>query len=56
MEGWVNNSNWNLRFPRDSRSVYGSWASFEPDHHWAEPYLWVGAVFGFGMLFGAWLF
>jgi hypothetical protein len=49
-------SNWNLRFPRDSRSVYGSQASFEPDHHWAEPLIWVGAVFAFGMLFGAWLF
>jgi len=52
----MNNSNQTLRFSRTSREAYGGWIQFEPDHHWAEPYLWIGSVFGFGTLFGAWLF
>jgi len=51
----MNNSNQTLKFSRTSREAYGSWATFEPDHHWAEPYLWVGAVFAFGALFGLWI-
>jgi len=52
----MNNSNQTLRFSRTSREAFGFQAQFEPDHHWAEPYLWAGAVFLFGTLFGAWLF
>jgi len=51
----MNNSNQTLKFSRTSREAYGEWARFEPDHHWLEPYLWVGAVFLFGTLFGLWI-
>jgi len=52
----MNNSNQTLRFSRTSREAYGGWIQFESDTHWAEPLIWIGAVFGFGTLFGAWLF
>jgi len=51
----MNDANRTLRFSRTSREAYGSWAQFEPAHHWLEPYLWVGAVFAFGVLFGLWI-
>jgi hypothetical protein len=51
----MNNSNHTLRFSRTSREAYGFQARFEPDHHWAEPLIWVGAVFLFGTLFGLWI-
>lgn len=51
----MNNSNYSLRFSRTSREAYGDWVRFEPDHHWAEPYLWVGVVFGLVLLVGAWM-
>lgn len=51
----MNRSNYTLRFPRTSREAYGYWIRLEPDHHWAEPYILVGSVFVFGMLFGLWI-
>lgn len=45
-------SNYNLKFPRTSKEVYGHFAKFEPDHHWAEPWLWALAMFVFGFLTG----
>jgi len=45
-------SNYTLRFPRTSKEAYGHFVKFEPDHHWAEPWLWVAAIFGLGFLAG----
>ncbi len=48
----MNDSNRTLRFSRSSREAFGHQISFQPDHHWAEPYLWVLVFFVLGVLVG----
>jgi cytochrome c-type biogenesis protein CcmH/NrfF len=52
-ESEMNNSNQTLKFSRSSREAYGHQVSFEPEHHWAEPYLWAACLIGLGFMAGA---
>jgi cytochrome c-type biogenesis protein CcmH/NrfF len=49
----MNNSNYSLKFSRSSREAYGHQVRFEPDHHWAEPWLWAVCLLGLGFMAGA---